>query len=399
MGRATILVFLILPIALEFIRTDWREMPINRRRWMSYSTDTKLLLLACIVTCVVWLTSCALSLDLLKSLSTWARTLALVFMAYLLTKSLAYDRQLHTVALKALVAASSVVMCIAVFTLYFDEFLFNAYRAIKGEDTIALQTFKPYFSVAICVLPLVLWCGWREKGSWRILALLHIPLTIFLIYGKGEQPGLSASFGLASSAILLTGIWFLKRLTHRMAWITIIVILLAVACTALFIISNLPTPPLSETSRSTINFPDWHRQVIWGFTINIIEGSPILGVGPNTVNLVPGADDLIPGMNQEYIPSHPHNWVLEIAADTGILGVSALITTVLLGLKKLAVFVTREDPAPAWAAIALYSAFWTSSLGNFSIWSAWWLAVFAVLISFPLAAILTQHKSQAFHTK
>ena len=99
---------------------------------------------------------------------------------------------------------------------------------------------------------------------------------------------------------------------------------------------------------------------------------------------MPGANDLIPGMNQEYIPSHPHNWVLEIAAETGILGVALLLTAVLLGLRAL-FQLTKQDETAAWAAIALYSAFWTSSLGNFSIWSAWWLAVFAVLMSFPLA--------------
>lgn len=399
MGRATIIVLLVLPLVLALVRTDWRGMRIKRIQWTSYPTDTKLLLLACAITCIVWLTSSALSIYPLKSLNTWARTLALVLMGYLLTNALAHDKHTLSTAVKALVTSSSIILCLAIITLYFNEAIFDAYRAIKGDGAIPLQTLKPYFSVAICILPVVLWSGWHEKGIWRTLAILHIPLTVLLIYGRGEQPGLSASFGLASSALLLGIVCMLKQLSYRAAWSIIVIIFLATLYSAFFIISNLPTPPVSAAPNPTIGFPDWHRQVIWGFVVEIIKDTPVLGVGPNTVNLVPGANEQIPSLNQEYIPSHPHNWVLEIAAETGFLGVSALIITLLLGLKKLSSFILSEDPAPAWAAIALYGAFWSSSLGNFSIWSVWWLAVFIVLMCFPLAAILMQEQSRAFREK
>ena len=135
-----------------------------------------------------------------------------------------------------------------------------------------------------------------------------------------------------------------------------------------------------------LSIPDRHRQVIWGFTLEIIKESPFFGVGPNAVNLVDGADTVIPFFNQEYIPSHPHNWFLEIAAETGIIGLLAFLVSLVLSLRTLARR-AYQGSGPAWATIMLFGVFWISSLGNFSIWSTWWLTVFATLMSFPLAAM------------
>ena len=307
---------------------------------------------------------------------------------------LARDSQVFNTACKTLVIANSFILLASIVVLYIDESLFDFYRHIKGDDASTIQTLKPYFSVATCILPLVLWYGFRERGIWGILAVFHIPLTVLLIYGRGEQPGLSAIIGLGSATIALIGVWAMTSVPRRAAWILVISVILATTALAGYIVYHLPTPPVSEAMEPTLQFPDWHRQVIWGFTIDIIRNAPLFGVGPNTVNLVPGANDLIPGMNQEYIPSHPHNWVLEVAAETGITGAALLIAAVLFGLKIL-FQATKQDKTAAWAAIALYSAFWTSSLGNFSIWSAWWLAVFAVLMSFPLAALVQAKNPQA----
>ena len=386
-GRAVIVFFLFLPVAFAITYIDWRRLSRTALRYSSFPPEIRQLALTCMLIGLTWLVSCALSIDPMKSFSTFARTLALGVMCYLLTMLLARDTQIFDTACKALIVANSAILLAAIVALYVDESLFDLYRSVKGYHASTIQTLKPYFSVAVCILPLVLWYGFRERGVWGILAVLHIPFTLLLIYGRGEQPGLSASIGLGSAVIALIGVWALTRVPRRTAWILVMSVILGITTFTGYIVYHLPVPPISEAITPAIGFPDWHRQVIWGFTIDIIQSAPVFGVGPNTVNLMPGANDLIPGMNQEYIPSHPHNWVLEIAAETGILGVALLLTAVLLGLRAL-FQLTKQDETAAWAAIALYSAFWTSSLGNFSIWSAWWLAVFAVLMSFPLAAFV-----------
>tara|TARA_Y100001968_G_C18996294_1_gene543769 strand:+ start:193 stop:633 length:441 start_codon:yes stop_codon:yes gene_type:complete len=141
-------------------------------------------------------------------------------------------------------------------------------------------------------------------------------------------------------------------------------------------------------------FPDPHRQVIWGFTIDVIKAFPITGVGPNTINMVPGAKNIIPYFNQEYVPSHPHNWMLEVAAETGILGLFALLITMGLGLKNL-IITSKRNPGAAWTAIALLAVFWISSLGNFSIWSSWWLSTLSILLIFPIADLKSSLKASS----
>lgn len=255
-----------------------------------------------------------------------------------------------------------------------------------------LQTLKPYFSVAVCVLPIVIWAGYRLGGAWKVAALWELPLTLSLIYGKGIQIGMSAVFGIVAAAILIASIMSFRRLSRRLVWAILIAVIVATVFTAVFVIQRLPDPPVTADQIPELSFPDWHRQVIWGFTTEVAKSAPYFGVGPNTVNLLPAANELIPGMNQEYIPSHPHNWPLEIAAETGIAGLISFAISLLIWLKLLANRALQERTA-AWPMIGLFGAFWTSSLANFSIWSAWWLAVLAVLSSLPIAAMVLESKN------
>ena len=66
--------------------------------------------------------------------------------------------------------------------------------------------------------------------------------------------------------------------------------------------TDFPTPPTAAIPSSELSFPDWHRQVIWGFTVEVIKTAPVLGVGPNAINLLPGANELIPGMGTRVYP-------------------------------------------------------------------------------------------------
>ncbi len=221
---------------------------------------------------------------------------------------------------------------------------------------------------------------------------MHLPLTALLVYGKGVQPGLSSIFGLLTSIALVGVIASLKHFSARIVWVVVASLVVSIIVAASYVIYQLPVPPVSATPTPNLMFPDWHRQVIWGFTVVVVKGAPFLGVGPNTVNLVFGANEIIPGMNQEYIPAHPHNWPLEIAAETGLIGFTSFAFTLFIALKCLGRIALRGNSA-AWAAIALFGAFWSSSLANFSVWSAWWLTVLCVLISLTIAALILENQT------
>ena len=207
-GRAVILFFLFLPIAFAITYINWRRLSRTTLQYSSFPSETRQLALTCMLIGLAWLVSCALSIDPMKSFSICTHYGAGRHVLFIDDVSRT-DTQIFDTACKALIVANSAILLAAIIALYVDESLFDLYRSVKGYDASTIQTLKPYFSVAVCILPLVLWYGSRERGVWGILAVLHIPFTLLLIYGRGEQPGLSASIGLGSAVIALIGVWAL----------------------------------------------------------------------------------------------------------------------------------------------------------------------------------------------
>jgi O-antigen ligase len=333
-----------------------------------------------------WLVSSVISIDPAKSLMTWLRTFGILGIGWLFVDFLAGRPNVLKIALQSLIAVSFFIHSVAAFALYIHPAPFELYTLLKGGTPILVQMLKPYASVTVCLIPILVWAGWRVGSIWKMLIIFTLCLAALTLYAKAIQPATSAIFGLIGSGILLSIIWSVQKLNRFWAWSCFAVLVLGLIVLAVFVIGHLPAPPFNEYMQPKLLVPDWHRQVIWGFTVEIIKESPFFGVGPNTVNLIPGADTVIPFFNQEYIPSHPHNWFLEIAAETGIIGLLTFLISLVLLLRALALNAYRGS-GPAWAALMLLGVFWISSLGNFSIWSTWWLTVLATLMSFPLAAL------------
>ncbi|MDF1749502.1 MAG: O-antigen ligase family protein [Alphaproteobacteria bacterium] len=298
-------------------------------------------------------------------------------------------------ACKTLVAMAFAALFIVVLGEYFSA-VSDVLRRMVGLPTPfdAPRAYKMFASATICLLPIVLWSGWRLGSVWKPLSLVAIPLTGLVVYGDGAEISQSAISGLLGGSILLLLVMIGLRLAPWSRRLLITVVVLLALSVGAYVLTHVPSPPVVENQTPGLPLPDWHRQVIWGFALDVFLHNPLFGVGPNTVNMVPGASDMVPGLNQEYIPAHPHNFVLEIASETGIVGLLALVATLVLLLKMMFQIAARGKLLPdgsrsaAYTGIFLVGAFWTSSLSNFSIWSAWWLASFVLLISFPLAAAL-----------
>ena len=262
--------------------------------------------------------------------------------------------------------------------------------AIEASDTffgIVLdppQRFKSFGAVAVCLIPVCLWFGWRLGGRWKAMALLCLPLTAIVLAGAGRQPSLDGLLGAVGGITLVLAVYgliHLPTLPRRLLGVACVV---GAAALFFWVCLNLPAIPVGPDPMPQLPMLDWHRQVIWGFAVDTFAQNWLFGVGPNTIDMANGARDIIPGMSQEYIPGHPHNWLFEIMAETGTLGTAALAMTLLFLLIDLGRKAARNQSG-AWAGIFLCGAFWASALANFSIWAAWWQACFVVLIVIVLA--------------
>ncbi|MCH8237424.1 MAG: O-antigen ligase family protein, partial [Proteobacteria bacterium] len=129
---------------------------------------------------------------------------------------------------------------------------------------------------------------------------------------------------------------------------------------------------------------DWQRQTIWARTIEMAMKSPWFGNGINVINLLPGADMRMPANDLNVIPAHPHNWLVEVFAETGAIGALALLTLVLTLCLKLARDFLRSDDAALLAALLVNVGYWGSGLVGFSFWSAWWQVSYLLMTAFCL---------------
>ena len=393
LGKTLIFASLFLPALAVMAHASYiQKKPIFRlqkeNRWFFY-------LVLC--TASLWLVSSIFSYDIAKSLLTWTRIILLISFFYLLADFLRSDKALLTACLKSLVLGYGIVLSVANFSLYVDSAIFDLYASVFKTEFVSeilkispvpvlFQMLKPFYSVTACALPVLIWAGFRIGGIWRTISFASVPLIITLLYGNGQQPGMSASFGVVAALCAFILTLLLRRLNGISVIAVLVVVISAASVFAAYIFTSLPVPPVSPEPMPTLPLPDWHRQVIWGFTLDVAMKYPWLGIGPNTINLIPGASAITPGMNQQYVPSHPHNWFLEIFSETGLLGIISLLATLFAAFAIL-FKQAAQNAFPAITAITLLASFLCSSLGNFSIWSIWWLAALGVLLCLPLAAL------------
>lgn len=131
---------------------------------------------------------------------------------------------------------------------------------------------------------------------------------------------------------------------------------------------------------------DYQRQTIWDFAFKIFQQNFWFGIGANTINFSPGSDTLIPRThNLPMMPSHPHNWVMEIAAETGIFGLLSLLGAVSVTFMRYVRGFFRTGDEAYFVAACMAAGYWASGLFNFSFWSSWWQMSFILMVAFCLS--------------
>lgn len=119
-----------------------------------------------------------------------------------------------------------------------------------------------------------------------------------------------------------------------------------------------------------------YRQAIWQHVLDIIWQEPWLGSGLGVLRM---ERDVIPSgvfEGQLLVPNHPHNMLLQLWAETGLVG-AALVAAVLL---LVAWRLPRPDAlGPATPRIAAIIGGFCASLISFDLWNEAWWAVFCLL--------------------
>ena len=89
-----------------------------------------------------------------------------------------------------------------------------------------------------------------------------------------------------------------------------------------------------------------------------------------------------------FIPSHPHNFFIELLLDTGVFG--TLFFFLFIFFLNLEIF-KNANLYQKYFLIFFNGYFWGSSLVNFSFWLGWWQGSYFFLLSL-IAVKIYQYK-------
>ena len=347
-----------------------------------------------ILTFVLWLPGVADSSDLGRSLAIWGRMVGMVIVAALIHYFL--SRGSLDACLRAMVVAALACGVITLMGLYAASPIFGLFRGKGWVDVNAAQILKYYGSALAILAPVVVWASFYLGGRWLYAGFLHLAAAFVVIFAVDSLAGL---LGLVAG-LVVGGIVYICQRWHLVrgraaALFLILLAVLLVAAIAWILFKLPPSLGAGQIIDGVYHGPvepglpvsliDAHRQYIWRFAFDAALEAPYFGHGIDVSNYLPGASVLIEKFNQAFIPSHPHNWLLEIFLETGAFGLAFLLGALAL-LLRLWLRIGAASPGTSAAAVALFVAFWSSSMLNFSIWAAWWQGVFLILSAIVLAA-------------
>jgi len=342
-----------------------------------------------LLTLVLWLPSMFFSPQPLRSFDAWARVPIFVGLVTLLWAVLSRDRAALSLALKVFIVANAVSVAFALSALTFlPEILsftrMSGWSAMPYDGFRAQDIFNAYSGVGVLMVPALVWAGRYVGERWQLLTVASVIGLIAIVWLTNN---LSAMAGLLAM-LLVSGVLILIMRRNTTANVVVSTVLIVV--TSALILWMHDTRGIFTTPAGTVAIlPSWlidyQRQTIWAKAIEIAMRSPWFGNGINVINLLPGADTRMPGNNLNVIPSHPHNWLVEVFAETGVFGILALIALVVTLCLKLAGDYLKSSDISLLAALLVNVGYWLMGLFNVSFWASWWQISYLVLTALCLA--------------
>lgn len=330
--------------------------------------------LSSVAVAVAWIPSIVGSLHPVGSVQTVLGCLGMVMMAWL--AAVAMDEADDGLPSRWFLVVLAVALVFSLLALLVWPPLFS-FRS-RGLPAPALM-LKAAASALVCAVPVVVLLAWRLGAGWRIVAGFCVAASLAVMDLTASKSSLAAllvagiAVGIAVSTRPLR-----SCLGRGMAWLAA----LAAGIAAIGGLIHRFTPH-EILGGYALFAPPWmvdrHRQTIWQFAMDRFAEHPWRGWGISMINQVPGAGDIIPELGYEFVPSHTHDWIVQILSEAGVIGFCALAAVVAgVGLAALRWWY-RSGRGEALAWLALWVGYWTANLFNFSLWNTWWQSCLVVL--------------------
>ena len=294
--------------------------------------------------------------------------LLIITFCFLLFKCLSKNEEVREKLIKYFVI--SIFLNLLIVSVY--NFIYMDYSNPFSNEVKRFKGYLNILTILVIILPFL------QKTKINIIAYLLI-LPNLLISNSN-----AAILGILVSLIGLLIYFIYQNFLKTKIFILFVFIISLIS--SFLVINKLPREfDKSSIQNSSMKIPteliDTHRQYIWGFSLNKFFNKPLLGYGPDTSNFIEGSQEIIGSKNtgtMPYIPSHPHNFIIEILLDTGLIG---LLSFTIFNLIYFFRIFNNLNSKGKYLLVCFIFYFWGASLVNFSYWNGWWQTSFFFLIS------------------
>jgi O-antigen ligase len=333
--------------------------------------------------------SCAYSIDAAHSYSRLLEVSGIMLAGLLLYVIL---RDMPARALNYSLKVMGVLTIIMILLCLADAFS-NSQRlsmGLHGSRKWAEASRLNYMSSVFAVLLPYLWVWLHRK--WRdgefVARMLAVPISalgFFTVFACGGRAGWVAIVVATVLYLVLGGRWH-GLVLHTRHWVMLPLVM--VAGPVGYGLSRGWDVMLGRLA--FWNEPNGAamsgRTEIWQFALGHMGDNPISGIGLSAFRKLP-----LPEVTSEaFSNAHPHNFLIQLALETGIVGTVpalALIAVVLVSLWRYA-----QVNLYGLGGFCSVAAFLVASLANTSIFQAWWLAFFVVSAIFGVRLCRLERK-------
>jgi O-antigen ligase len=256
-------------------------------------------------------------------------------------------------------------------------------RLDRVSDTSVqiLDTLSGGLVLLSCICFPIAWIIWHKTESWIwSTAFIGACLALSLSYRMDAVPA-GLIVGISASLIVLH--WrarALAAITIAIGGIALIWGPLAIGASALH---------LDIWITNNIDRNWGYRIIIWQYVGELLQDHILIGHGFDASRVVGDAADLLPERNGTSTFLHPHNGMLQIWLELGLIGVTLFIVAVGFLIRRI--LVAAPGPGAMAAAAGTFGFSATIWLLSYGVWQGWWLAALglaagAVILVFRIDA-------------
>jgi hypothetical protein len=274
--------------------------------------------------------------------------------------------ELYNIAKKPLLYGLLCAIILFFVEYYSTGMISTTFRNLIQHKNMAFEL--PWLDRGVVFISLLSWVVMHNLLKQRqiMLAISIYASVTFMLYLSDSLAGF-VGFILASIAYVAL---YLSKM--RLGWLMRI-------CFALYIVTMpimaYKQDPLEISNKYSIPDSAKHRLFIWNFAAKKIADHPIIGYGFSASKNMATENDIVHYGQYKWclLPLHPHNNVLQILLETGMIGLILFMAIVDNILK----WTIRNNSIIAAACFINYFFIGTISFG---IWQSWWIGVGALFV-------------------